>query len=71
MDLLRAAFLLESELEGIPPMPEWRRRDLFNVARASIRAMREAAETIEKLEAVQPRTSNVASIVHRGPGLER
>ena len=54
MDLLRAAFLLEAELAELRHMPAWRRRDLDNIARASIRAMREAARRIEELEAQLP-----------------
>jgi hypothetical protein len=54
MDLERAASLLESELADLPWMPEWRRRDLDNAARASIRAMREAAETLMRLEGHTP-----------------
>lgn len=53
MDLLRAAYLLENELSGIAYIPAWKRRDLDNVARAAVRAMREAAERIERLEAAQ------------------
>jgi len=53
MDLLRAAFLLESELSDLQSLPAWRRRELENIARASIRAMREAAERIEQLESLQ------------------
>ncbi len=56
MDLLRAAFLLEAEIADLQHLPVWKRRDLANIARASIRAMREAAETIEQLESRQ-RTS--------------
>ena len=54
MDLLRAAFLLEAELAELQHMPAWRRRDLDNIVRASIRAMREAAQRIEELEAELP-----------------
>lgn len=56
MDLLRAAFLLESEITDLPNMPAWKRRDLYNIARASVRAMREAADRIEQLESDQPRS---------------
>ena len=53
MDLLRAAFLLEAELAELTNLPAWRRRELENIAHASIRAMREAAERIEQLESLQ------------------
>ena len=53
MDLLRAAFLLESEIAELPSLPAWRRRELENIAHVSIRAMREAAERIEQLESLQ------------------
>lgn len=50
MELSRAAFLLETELEQLPGLPEWKRRELETIGRASIRAMREAAELIEELQ---------------------
>lgn len=53
MDLLRAAFLLESEIVDLQYLPAWRRRELENIAQASVRAMREAAERIEQLESLQ------------------
>lgn len=53
MDLLRAAFLLESEIAELQGLPAWRRREFENIARASIRAMREAAARIEQLESLQ------------------
>lgn len=53
VDLLRAAFLLESEIADLQNLPAWRRRDLENIVRASARAMREAAARIEQLESLQ------------------
>lgn len=50
MDLFRAADLLESEFDELLTMPAWRtvptwkRSNLENVARASIRALRDAGE---------------------------
>lgn len=54
MDILRAAYLLETELADLPHLPAWKRRDLDNIGRASIRAMREAAERLEQLELQRP-----------------
>ena len=54
MDLLRAALLLEYEIAELKCIPASRRRDLDNIARSSIRAMREAAERIQELESAQP-----------------
>jgi hypothetical protein len=67
MELSRAAFLLESELEQLPGLPAWKRRELENVGRASIRAMREAAELIEQLERERS-ASQVAIFSHRQSG---
>ncbi len=53
MDLLRAAYLLEMQLEELAHLPSWKRRDFENVAHASIRAMRDAAARIEQLESIQ------------------
>lgn len=52
MELLRAAYLLEVEVAELRNLPAWKRRDLDNIVRASIRAMREAAERIEQLESL-------------------
>lgn len=51
MDLLRAAFLLESELTDLRGLPAWKRRDVENITAASVRAMRAAARRLETLEA--------------------
>lgn len=51
MDLLRAAFLLESELADLSGFPAWKRRDLENITAGSVRAMRDAAERLAMLEA--------------------
>ena len=53
MDLLRAAFLLESEISELQNLPAWKRRGLENIVHASVRAMREAAERLEQLESLQ------------------
>ena len=63
MDLLRAALLLESEMAELNCIPASRRRDLDNIARASIRAMREAAECIQELESAQPERQS--TVTHR------
>ncbi|MEQ8860232.1 MAG: hypothetical protein RIC56_16455 [Pseudomonadales bacterium] len=53
MDLLRAAYLLETQLAELAHLPSWKRRDFEIVEQASIRAMREAADRIEQLETIQ------------------
>lgn len=67
MDLLRAAFLLEAELAELSRLPAWKREDLENVVRASVRAMREAADRIERLEAMTQRPTLSAVPLHHQP----
>ncbi len=53
MDLLRAAELLEQELEELSGVPGWKRRDLDVIGRASVRTMRDAAALLERLQTEQ------------------
>lgn len=62
MDLLRAAFLLESELPTLPGLPAWKRRELERIAGLSIQAMRDAATRIEQLEMERRSTSSSSQV---------
>ncbi len=64
MDLLRAAFLLESEMADLSGFPAWKRRELENITAGSVRAMRAAAERLAVLEATAE-SPNVARLPRR------